>query len=103
MILPVLRQPVLRVGRPSRGADTYPATAQMSRLVRFTFSFDADRGSSCRPRNPAIYAGLIALLHSAPRPDLPGVCVMTASDLPATGGISAGQALEIRRAIYSHD
>jgi hypothetical protein len=28
---------------------------------------------------------------------------MTASDLPATGGISAGQALEIRRAIYSHD
>ena len=28
---------------------------------------------------------------------------MTASDLPAAGGISAGQALEIRRTIYSHD
>jgi hypothetical protein len=28
---------------------------------------------------------------------------MTASDQPATGGITAGQALEIRRAIYSHD
>lgn len=28
---------------------------------------------------------------------------MTASDVPATGGISAGQALEIRRTIYSHD
>ena len=27
---------------------------------------------------------------------------MTASDLPAAGGISAGQALEIRRTIYSH-
>ncbi len=28
---------------------------------------------------------------------------MTASDLPAAGGISAGQALEIRQTIYSHD
>jgi hypothetical protein len=28
---------------------------------------------------------------------------MTASDLPAAGGITAGQALEIRRTIYSHD
>jgi hypothetical protein len=28
---------------------------------------------------------------------------MTASDQSATGGINAGQALEIRRAIYSHD
>lgn len=28
---------------------------------------------------------------------------MTASDLPAAGGINAGQALEIRRTIYSHD
>jgi hypothetical protein len=27
---------------------------------------------------------------------------MTASDMPATGGISAGQALEIRRTIYAH-
>jgi hypothetical protein len=27
---------------------------------------------------------------------------MTASDLPAAGGISAGQALEIRRTVYSH-
>ncbi len=28
---------------------------------------------------------------------------MTASDLPAVGGINAGQALEIRRTIYAHD
>jgi hypothetical protein len=49
-----------------------------------------------------VYAGLIALLQDAPFPNAPGVCAMTASDQPATGGISAGQALDIRGTIYSH-